>query len=69
LLDSFVDKTRMLLAKKAQLIAETANKKKQEADSTLSPAPAGGGEAVIMSGNASPEELAKAWGKEIGQAE
>jgi len=69
LLDSFVDKTRMLLAKKAQLIAETANKKKQVADSTLSPAPAGGGEAVIMFGNASPEELAKAWGKEIGQAE
>ena len=69
LLDAQVDKTRMFLANKAQLIADTATKKKQEADSTPSPAPSGGGTPVIIAADASPEEIGEAWGKSFASAE
>tara|TARA_R110002167_G_scaffold140238_4_gene327943 strand:+ start:1262 stop:2290 length:1029 start_codon:yes stop_codon:yes gene_type:complete len=69
LLDSYVDKTRSLLAQKAQLLIDAKTNKKQEADATLSPAPGGGGAPVITAANASPEEVGAAWGKSFALAE
>ena len=69
LLDAQVDKTRSILMDRATAIAQAKTVKKKDADSSLSPAPAGGGEAVVVSADASPEEMGKAWGKAFANAE
>jgi len=68
LLDSHVDKTRQLLAARAQISKTAQERKQQEADSTISTAPANGG-APVISSNATPEEAGTAWGKAIAAAD
>jgi hypothetical protein len=69
LLDAQVDRTRAILTEKAAAIKAAKTEKKQDADSSVSPAPAGGGEPVVVNANASVEEQGKAWGAAFGAAD
>ena len=69
LLDASVDKTRNILTAKATAIAAAKDLKKQDADTSLSPAPVGGGEAIVVAADATPEQQGAAWGKAFGAAE
>jgi hypothetical protein len=69
LLDAQVDKTRRILTDKASALAAAKDKKIQDANSSVSPAPSGGGEPVVVNANASVEEQGQAWSKAFGAAE
>tara|TARA_R110000824_G_scaffold33479_2_gene107237 strand:- start:2497 stop:3510 length:1014 start_codon:yes stop_codon:yes gene_type:complete len=67
LLDSYVDKTRSLIAGRAKLLETAHNNKQQEADSTITTGPSGGG-VPSLSPNATVEQHGDAWSKEFGAA-
>ncbi len=63
MINAQVDEARAILTARAQKLTDANNKKKQEANATLSPGPSGGGEAVIVPAGASLDEQSKAIGK------
>lgn len=68
LLDDRLEMVKSFWKASANTAADAAATKKTEADSTPVPGPAGGGEAIILTGAGSPEELGKQMAKAIGAA-
>ena len=69
LIDAHVDKTRRLLADKAQALVNDQKNKQQEADSTINTGPSGGGVPTIAADGSNIEEAGRAWGKAFANAE
>jgi len=68
MLDDRLEMVKSFWKASAVVANEAAAAKKKEADSTLIPGPAGGGEAILLTGDMSPEDFGKKMAKAIGSA-